>query len=128
MSANLEMMQLFSTRSKGNFDSKVEVFKIPRIGLWFYGSTDAGHAEQPPDGPAVDDAPWMPVRGHELLKSVGAETAAQVEGAARDGKAGCEGEEDAQALRDAAHVHSGEADEDAQKPCDEQHEVLRCEP
>jgi len=38
-----------------------------------------------------------------------------------------EGEEDAQALRDAAHVHSGEADEDAQKPCDEQHEVLRRE-
>ena len=32
-------------------------------------------------------------------------------------------EEDAQALRDAAHVHSGEADEDAQKPRDEQHEV-----
>ena len=88
MSANLEMMQLFSTRSKGNFDSKVEVFKVPRIG----------------------------------------DTAAQVEGAARDGKAGCEGEEDAEALRDAAHVHSGEADEDAQKPCDEQHEVLRCEP
>ena len=54
--------------------------------------------------------------------------AAQVEGAARDGKAGREGEEDAEALRDAAHVHSGEADEDAQKPCDEQHEVLRCEP
>lgn len=128
MSANLEMMQLFSTLRSGNFDSKVEVFRVPRIGLRFYGSTDAGHAEQPPDGPAVDDAPWMPVRGHELLKSVGAETAAQVEGAARDGKAGCEGEEDAEALRDAAHVHSGEADEDAQKPCDEQHEVLRCEP
>ena len=31
------------------------------------------------------------------------------------------------ALRDAAHVHSGEADEDAQKPRDEQHEVLRRE-
>ena len=61
------------------------------------------------------------------MKSVGAETAAQVEGAARDGKAGREGEEDAEALRDAAHVHSGEADEDAQKPCDEQHEVLRRE-
>ena len=76
----------------------------------------------------MDDAPRMPARGHELLKSVGAETAAQVEGAARDGKAGREGEEDAEALRDAAHVHSGEADEDAQKPCDEQHEVLRCEP
>ena len=75
----------------------------------------------------MDDAPRMPARGHELLKSVGAETAAQVEGAARDGKAGCEGEEDAEALRDAAHVHSGEADEDAQKPCDEQHEVLRRE-
>ena len=45
----------------------------------------------------------------------------------RDGKAGREGEEDAQALRDAAHVHSGEADEDAQKPRDEQHEVLRRE-
>ena len=74
----------------------------------------------------MDDAPRMPARGHELLKSVGAETAAQVEGAARDGKAGCEGEEDAEALRDAAHVHSGEADEDAQKPCDEQHEVLCC--
>lgn len=40
MSANLEMMQLFSTRSKGNFDSKVEVFKVPRIGLRFYGSRD----------------------------------------------------------------------------------------
>ena len=52
----------------------------------------------------MDDAPRMPARGHELLKSVGAETAAQVEGAARDGKAGCEGEEDAEALRDAAHV------------------------
>ena len=75
----------------------------------------------------MDDAPRMPARGHELLKSVGAETAAQVEGAARDGKAGREGEEDAEALRDAAHVHSGEADEDAQKPCDEQHEVLRRE-
>lgn len=75
----------------------------------------------------MDDAPRMPARGHELLKSVGAETAVQVEGAARDGKAGCEGEEDAQALRDAAHVHSGEADEDAQKPRDEQHEVLRRE-
>lgn len=124
MSANLETMQLFSTRSKGNFDSKVEVFRVPRIGLWFYGSTKT---QQSPDGPAVDDAPWMPVRGHELLKSVGAETAAQVEGAARDGKAGREGEEDAQALRDAAHVHSGEADEDAQKPRDEQHEVLRRE-
>ena len=72
----------------------------------------------------MDDAPRMPARGHELLKPVGAETAVQVEGAARDGKAGREGEEDAQALRDAAHVHSGEADEDAQKPCDEQHEVL----
>ena len=71
----------------------------------------------------MDDAPRMPARGHELLKSVGAETAAQVEGAARDGKAGREGEEDAEALRDAAHVHSGEADEDAQKPRDEQHEV-----
>ena len=47
----------------------------------------------------MDDAPRMPARGHELLKSVGAETAAQVEGAARDGKAGCEGEEDAEALR-----------------------------
>lgn len=70
----------------------------------------------------MDDAPRMPARGHELLKSVGAETAVQVEGAARDG------EEDAEALREAAHVHSGEADEDAQKPCDEQHEVLRCEP
>jgi len=69
----------------------------------------------------------MPARGHELLKPVGAETAVQVEGAARDGKAGCEGEEDAEALRDAAHVHSGEADEDAQKPRDEQHEVLRRE-
>ena len=34
----------------------------------------------------MDDAPRMPARGHELLKSVGAETAAQVEGAARDGK------------------------------------------
>ena len=124
MSANLEMMQLFSTRSKGNFDSKVEVFKVPRIGLWFYGSTKA---QQPPDSPAVDDAPRMPARGHELLKPVGAETAVQVEGAARDGKAGREGEEDAQALRDAAHVHSGEADEDAQKPRDEQHEVLRRE-
>ena len=33
MSANLEMMQLFSTRSKGNFDSSVEVFNVPRIGL-----------------------------------------------------------------------------------------------
>lgn len=75
----------------------------------------------------MDDAPRMPARGHELLKPVGTETAVQVEGAARDGKAGREGEEDAQALRDAAHVHSGEADEDAQKPCDEQHEVLRCE-
>ena len=76
----------------------------------------------------MDDAPRMPARGHELLKSVGAEAAAQVEGAARDGKAGREGEEDAQALRDAAHVHSGKADKDTQKPCDEQHEVLRCEP
>ena len=75
----------------------------------------------------MDDAPRMPARGHELLKPVGAEAAAQIEGAARDGKAGREGEEDAQALRDAAHVHSGEADEDAQKPCDEQHEVLRRE-
>ena len=75
----------------------------------------------------MDDAQRMPARGHELLKSVGAETAAQVEGAARDGKAGCEGEEDAEALRDAAHVHSGEADEDAQKSRDEQHEVLRRE-
>ena len=75
----------------------------------------------------MNDAPRMPARGHEFLKSVGAETAVQVEGAARDGKAGREGEEDAQALRDAAHVHSGEADEDAQKPCDEQHEVLRRE-
>ena len=76
----------------------------------------------------MDDAPRMPARGHELLKSVGAETAAQVEGAARDGKTGRKGEEDAEALRDAAHVHSGEADEDAQKPRDEQHEVLRREP
>ena len=75
----------------------------------------------------MDDAPRMPARGHELLKSVGAEAAAQVEGAARDGKAGREGEEDAQALRDAAHVHSGKADKDTQKPCDEQHEVLRRE-
>ena len=125
MSANLETMQLFSTRSNGNFDSSVEGFRVPRIGLWFYGSTKA---QQPPDSPAVDDAPRMPARGHELLKPVGAEAAVQVEGAARDGKAGCEGEEDAEALRDAAHVHSGEADEDAQKPCDEQHEVLRCEP
>ena len=128
MSANFEMMQWFSTLRSGNFDSKVEVFRVPRIGLRFYGSTDAGHAELLSDGPAVDDAPRMPARGEELLKPVGAETAAQVEGAARDGKAGCEGEEDAEALRDAAHVHSGEADEDAQKPCDEQHEVLRCEP
>ena len=76
----------------------------------------------------MNDAPRMPARGHELLKPVGAEAAVQVEGAARDGKAGREGEEDAEALRDAAHVHSGEADEDAQKPRDEQHEVLRCEP
>ncbi len=75
----------------------------------------------------MNDTPRMPARGHEFLKPVGAETAVQVEGAARDGKAGREGEEDAQALRDAAHVHSGEADEDAQKPCDEQHEVLRRE-
>lgn len=75
----------------------------------------------------MDDAPRMPARGHELLKSVGAEAAAQVEGAARDGKAGREGEEDAQALREAAHVHSGKADKDTQKPCDEQHEVLRRE-
>ena len=35
----------------------------------------------------MDDAPRMPARGHELLKSVGAETAGQVGGAARDGKA-----------------------------------------
>ena len=80
-----------------------------------------------PVGPTRCGAPGWRARGHELLKSVGAETAAQVEGAARDGKAGREGEEDAQALRDAAHVHSGEADEDAQKPRDEQHEVLRRE-
>ena len=72
----------------------------------------------------MDDAPRMPARGHELLKSVGAEAAAQVEGAARDGKTGREGEEDAEALRDAAHVHSGKADEDVQKPRDEQYEVL----
>lgn len=72
--------------------------------------------------------PRMPARGEELLKPVGTEAAVQIEGAARDGKSGREGEEDAQALREAAHVHSGEADEDAQKPCDEQHEVLRCEP
>ena len=58
---------------------------------------------------------------------MGAEAAAQIEGAARDAKAGRKGEEDAQALRDTAHIHSGEADEDAQKPCDEQHEVLRRE-
>ena len=70
----------------------------------------------------------MPARGHELLKPVGAEAAAQIEGAARDGKTGREGEEDAQALRDAAHVHSGEADEDAQTPCDDQHEELRRKP
>ena len=38
------------------------------------------------------------------MKPVGAETAVQVEGAARDGKAGREGEEDAQALRDAAVI------------------------
>lgn len=125
MSANLEMMQLFSTRSKGNLDSSVEVFRVPRIGLWFYGSTKA---QKPPDGPAVDDAPRMPARGHEFLKPVGTETAVQIEGAARDGKTGREGEEDAEALRDAAHVHSGKADEDAQKPRDEQYEVLRCEP
>ena len=75
----------------------------------------------------MDDAPRMPARGHELLKPVGAEAAAQVEGAARDGKTGREGEEDTEALRDAAHVHSGEADEDAQKPRDEQQEVLRRE-
>ena len=124
MSANLETMQLFSTRSKGNFDSKVEVFNVPRINLWFYGSTKT---QQPPDGPAVNDAPRMPARGHELLKPVGAEAAVQVEGAARDGKTGREGEEDTEALREAAHVHSGEADEDAQKPRDEQHEVLRRE-
>ena len=74
----------------------------------------------------MDDAPRMPARGHELLKPVGAEAAAQIEGAARDGKSGREGEEDAQALREAAHVHSGEADEDAQKSRDEQHEVLCC--
>ena len=117
-------MQLFSTRSNGNFDSKVEVFRVPRIGLWFYGSTKA---QQPPDSPAVDDAPRMPARGHELLKPVGAEAAVQVEGAARDGKTGREGEEDTEALREAAHVHSDEADEDAQKPRDEQHEVLRRE-
>ena len=61
------------------------------------------------------------------MKPVGAEAAAQIEGAARDAKAGREGEEDAEALREAAHVHSDEADEDAQKPCDEQHEVLRRE-
>ena len=128
MSANFEMMQWFSTLRSGNFDSKVEVFRVPRIGLRFYGSTDAGHAELLSDGPAVDDAPRMPARGEELLKPVGAEAAAQIEGAARDGKAGCEGEEDAEALREAAHVHSDEADEDAQKPRDEQHEVLRCEP
>lgn len=124
MSANLETMQLFSTRSNGNFDSSVEVFRVPRIGLWFYGSTKA---QQPPDSPAVDDAPRMPARGHELLKPVGAEAAVQVEGAARDGKTGREGEEDTEALREAAHVHSDEADEDAQKPRDEQHEVLRRE-
>lgn len=76
----------------------------------------------------MDDAPWMPVRGHELLKPVGAEAAVQVEGAARDSKTGREGEEDAKALREAAHVHSDKADEDAQKSRDEQHEVLRREP
>ena len=75
----------------------------------------------------MDDAPRMPARGHELLKPVGAEAAVQVEGAARDGKTGREGEEDTEALREAAHVHSDEADEDAQKPRDEQHEVLRRE-
>lgn len=75
----------------------------------------------------MDDAPRMPARGHEFLESVGAEAAVQVEGAARDGKTGREGEEDAEALRDAAHVHSDKADEDAQKPRDEQHEVLRRE-
>ena len=63
---------------------------------------------------------WMMRRGcrreamsFEVRRS---RTAAQVEGAARDGKAGREGEEDAEALRDAAHVHSGEADEDARSP------------
>ncbi len=58
---------------------------------------------------------------------MGAEAAVQVESAARDGKTGHEGEEDAEALRDAAHVHHGKADEDTQKPRDEQHEVLRRE-
>ena len=76
----------------------------------------------------MNDAPRMPARGEEFLKPVGTEAAAQVEGAARDGKAGREGEEDAEALREAAHIHSSEADKDAQKPRDEQHEVLRREP
>lgn len=65
---------------------------------------------------------------HELLKPVGGRNGGSGRRCRRDGKAGREGEEDAEALRDAAHVHSGEADEDAQKPRDEQHEVLRCEP
>ena len=75
----------------------------------------------------MDNAPRVAARGHEFLKPVGAEAAVQVEGAARDGKTGREGEEDAEALRDAAHVHSDKADEDAQKLRDEQHEVLRRE-
>ena len=87
-----------------------------------------GHAEQPPDGPAVDDAPRMLTRGEELLEPVGAEAAVQVKGATRESQGGDHDEEDAETLRNTAHIHSGEADEDAQKPCDEQHEVLRCEP
>ena len=76
----------------------------------------------------MDNAPRMPARGHEFLESVRTEAAVQVEGAARDSKTGREGEEDAKALREAAHVHSDKADEDAQKSRDEQHEVLRREP
>ena len=72
----------------------------------------------------MDNAPRVAARGHEFLKPVGIETAVQIEGAARDGKTGREGEEEAEALRDAAHVHSGKADEDVQKPRDEQYEVL----
>ena len=75
----------------------------------------------------MDDAPRMPARGYEFLKSVRTEAAVQIEGAARDGKTGREDEEDAEALRNAAHVHPGKADKDTQKPRDEQHEVLRRE-
>ena len=76
----------------------------------------------------MDDAARMLPQSEEFHQTVGSEAAVQIEGCPGEAAAARNGEEDAEALRNPSGVEDDKEQEDAQQPCDEQHEVLRCEP